>query len=85
MQQDAKQPADRGFKVWLAMQVVDWEEGGRTTAAHMQRIFDKEQAAGPSSVQAIIHRYSLPSQLFFMLSFRVDHHTHSRGLCTDTS
>lgn len=45
------------------MQVVDWEEGGRTTAAHVQRIFDKEQAAGPSSVQAIIHRYSLPSQL----------------------
>ena len=43
------------------MQVVDWEEGGRTTAAHVQRIFDKEQATGPNSVQAIIHRCSFPS------------------------
>lgn len=42
---------------FLHVQVVDWEEGGRTTATHVQRIFQKEQSAGPNRVQAIIHRY----------------------------
>lgn len=37
-------------------QVVDWEQGGRTTSAHVHRIFDKEPATGANQVHAIIHR-----------------------------
>ena len=41
---------------WIALQVVDWELGGRTSHQHAQRIFSKERRDGPQSVIAVLHR-----------------------------
>lgn len=41
---------------WFALQVVDWEVGGRTSQQHAERIFSKERRDGPQSVFAVLHR-----------------------------
>ena len=38
------------------MQVVDWEDGGRTSAEHCKRIYEKEQEQGPQRVLPVVHR-----------------------------
>lgn len=35
----------------------DWEEGGRTSPEHAERIFGKERAEDPHAVHAVLHRY----------------------------
>lgn len=42
-------------------QVSDWEEGGRTSAEHAERIFGKERTEDPHAVHAVLHRYSVSS------------------------
>lgn len=37
-------------------QILDWEEGGRTEALHVERIFGKEKLDGPRKVLSIIQR-----------------------------
>ena len=37
----------------------DWEEGGRTSAEHAERIFGKERTEDPHAVHAVLHRCSL--------------------------
>ena len=36
--------------------MTDWEEGGRTSLEHAERIFSKEYAEGPHAVHVVLHR-----------------------------
>ena len=44
------------------MQVIDWDEGGRTEVRHVDRIFSKEHPSGPHQVFCLMRRWvKLPS------------------------
>ncbi len=37
-------------------EVCDWEEGGRTEAAHLARVFEKEKEYGERRVLAVLRK-----------------------------
>ena len=58
-------------------QVSDWEEGGRTSSEHAERIFCKERAEDPHAVHAVLHRYSVASIVSMGCSALRTARTHS--------